>query len=208
MIAALVWPKHPHWGPIAAMLLMLGEVGACAGPTRLAAVPAESSSARSRPAFRILGSGGIQAARRWCARRRRWRASGPRTRKARSRQRAISGSPAAPTTARLARDCSWAGRKRGTRPEFKLAAGTGTGALIASFDPQLRALHTTIQPSDLYEERWLPIVVFSDALAGIDPPFHLISHDVNENMLDDIAREYRRGRLLLIGTTTLDVRRR
>ena len=95
-----------------------------------------------------------------------------------------------------------------TRPEFKLVAGTSTGALISSFDPQLRALHTTIQPSDLYEERWLPIVVFSDALAGIDPPFHLMSHDVNKNMLDDIAREYRRGRLLLIGTTTLDVRRR
>ena len=102
-----------------------------------------------------------------------------------------------------------------TRPEFKLVAGTGTGALIALlaflgafYDPQLRALHTTIQPSDLYKERWLPIVVFSDALAGIDPPFHLMSHDVNKNMLDDIAREYRRGRLLLIGTTTLDVRRR
>jgi hypothetical protein len=47
----------------------------------------------------------------------------------------------------------------GTRPEFKLVSGVSTGALIAPFaflgptyDPQLRAVYTGIQPDDVYEK--------------------------------------------------------
>lgn len=80
-----------------------------------------------------------------------------------------------------------------------------TGSLIApfaflgpSYDPQLREVYTTTGPADVYEERWVPTAVFSDALAGTDPLFRLISRYANERMLEEIAREYRRGRLLLI----------
>jgi len=45
---------------------------------------------------------------------------------------------------------------RGTRPVFKLVTGISTGALIAPFaflgpayDPQLRAVYTTIGPRDV-----------------------------------------------------------
>ncbi len=104
--------------------------------------------------------------------------------------------------------------EQGTRPEFKLVTGISAGALIApfaflgpSYDSELRAVFTTIGPEDVYEQRWLPRAVFSDALSSTDPLFRLISRYATEKMLQDIAREYQKGRLLLIGTTNLDVQR-
>jgi hypothetical protein len=47
--------------------------------------------------------------------------------------------------------------------------------------------------------------VFNDAPTTTDPLFHLLSHYVDESMLAEIASEYRKGGLLLIGTTDLDV---
>jgi hypothetical protein len=92
--------------------------------------------------------------------------------------------------------------------------GISTGALIAPFaflgpayDAQLKAVYTGIGPNDVYEERWLPTAVFGDALTNTDPLYRLISRYANEAMLDEIAKEYRKGRLLLIGTTNLDVQR-
>lgn len=102
----------------------------------------------------------------------------------------------------------------GTRPDFKLVTGISTGALIAPFaflgsqyDPQLRAVYTEISPKDVYETRWLPRALFSDALASTDPLYRLISQYVNRAMLAAVAREYDKGRILLIGTTDLDVQR-
>lgn len=102
----------------------------------------------------------------------------------------------------------------GTRPSFMLVTGISTGALIAPFaflgpayDEQLRTVFTTIGPEDVYSRRWLPTAIFGDALADTAPLFRLISHYANQSMLDAIGREYRKGRLLLIGTTDLDVQR-
>lgn len=102
----------------------------------------------------------------------------------------------------------------GTRPSFMLVTGISTGALIAPFaflgpayDEQLRTVFTTIGPEDVYSRRWLPTAIFGDALADTTPLFRLISHYANQSMLDAIGREYRKGRLLLIGTTDLDVQR-
>lgn len=102
----------------------------------------------------------------------------------------------------------------GTRPEFKLVTGVSTGSLIAPFaflgphyDPQLRAVYTGIQPDDIYEQRWIFNAVFNDAFADTAPLFRLISHYVNDEMFAAIAREYAKGRLLLIGTTNIDEER-
>ncbi len=102
----------------------------------------------------------------------------------------------------------------GTRPVFKLVTGVSTGALIAPFaflgpayDPELRAVYTGIAPDDVYERRWLLSAIFSDALSSTDPLFHLISRYVTKDLLSAIARQYQKGRLLLIGTTNLDVQR-
>ena len=102
----------------------------------------------------------------------------------------------------------------GQRPAFKLVTGISTGALIAPFaflgrayDQQLSEVYTAISPDDIYKTRSLLSAVFSDALAETDPLFRLISRYANEDMLAAIAREYKKGRLLLIGTTNLDVQR-
>ncbi len=104
--------------------------------------------------------------------------------------------------------------KAGTRPEFKLVTGVSTGALIAPFaflgtayDEQLKRVFTTTSAKDIYIERGFSGVLFNDALSDTTPLFNFISGYVNEEMLTAIAREYEKGRLLLIGTTNLDARR-
>jgi hypothetical protein len=102
----------------------------------------------------------------------------------------------------------------GTRPEFKLVSGVSTGALIAPFaflgsvyDPQLRAVYTGVQPRDIYEQRSILTALFSESFADTTPLYRLISHYVDDAMVQAIAREYGKGRLLLVGTTNLDSER-
>jgi predicted acylesterase/phospholipase RssA len=102
----------------------------------------------------------------------------------------------------------------GTRPEFKLVSGVSTGALIApfaflgsSYDPQLRAVYTEIQPANIYEQRSILTALFHESFADTTPLYGLISLYVDDAMMAAIAREYGRGRLLLIGTTNLDTER-
>ena len=108
--------------------------------------------------------------------------------------------------------CGWS--DAGTIPPFKLVTGVSTGSMIAPFaflgrpyNDRLRAMYTTIKADDILEKRGLYGAVFGDALADTTPLFHLISGYINEQMLADIAREYSKGRLLLIGTTSLDQQR-
>ena len=68
-------------------------------------------------------------------------------------------------------------------------------------------MYTTITPSDILEVRGLFGAIFSDALADTTPLYNLISRYLDERMLADIADAYRKGRLLLIGTTSLDEQR-
>jgi predicted acylesterase/phospholipase RssA len=103
----------------------------------------------------------------------------------------------------------------GTRPEFEVVTGISAGALIAPFaflgpayDDQLRDVFTAISPTDvLVLGRIVTAVLFGEAIADTSPLYRLISRYTDEAMLAAIAREYGRGRLLLIGTTNLDVRR-
>jgi hypothetical protein len=108
--------------------------------------------------------------------------------------------------------CAW--QDRGTIPSFKLVTGVSTGAMIAPFaflgqpyHEKLCSMYTTIKPSDVLESRGIYGALFSDALADTAPLARLIAQYVTEQTLADIAREYGKGRLLLIGTTNLDVQR-
>jgi len=99
----------------------------------------------------------------------------------------------------------------GTRPQFKLVTGISTGALTAPFaflgppyDAQLRQVYTTISAKDVLEPRWFTAAVTEDALASSAPLRRTMARYVTPAMLDDIAAEYEKGRLLLIGTTDLD----
>ncbi|MBS0525570.1 MAG: patatin-like phospholipase family protein [Proteobacteria bacterium] len=102
----------------------------------------------------------------------------------------------------------------GTRPQFKGVTGVSTGALIAPlaflgppYDPVLREVYTTINAERVYRFRGLTAAVFDDAMADTTPLSTLIARYFDQKMLDDIAAEYRKGRLLLIGTTDLDAQR-
>ena len=103
----------------------------------------------------------------------------------------------------------------GQRPEFDLVTGISAGALIApfaflgpSYDPQLRALFTEIAPSDVVQLGRLALsVLFREALADTTPLARLIERHADAAMLQAIAAEHERGRLLMIGTVNLDVGR-
>ena len=101
----------------------------------------------------------------------------------------------------------------GTRPEFKLVTGVSTGALIAPFaflgpayDDKLKKFYTSVSPKDILHERSLLAVITSDAMADNTPLWQLVKREVDQAMLDAIAAEYAKGRLLLVATTDLDAR--
>ena len=103
----------------------------------------------------------------------------------------------------------------GTRPSFDLVTGISAGALIAPFaflgpayDDRLRSLFTETQPQDVARiGRIAFALLFGEALADTSPLARLIYRHADQAMLDAIAVEHRRGRLLLIGTVNLDVGR-
>jgi predicted acylesterase/phospholipase RssA len=104
--------------------------------------------------------------------------------------------------------------KAGTRPVFKLVTGVSTGGLIAPFaflgqpyDDALRKIYTGVSQKDIVAKRFFYSVLFQDAMADTAPLAKLLDVSVTQKMLDDIAAEYAKGRLLYIGTTNLDVRR-
>ncbi|WP_165838804.1 patatin-like phospholipase family protein [Roseicella frigidaeris] len=103
----------------------------------------------------------------------------------------------------------------GTRPEFDVVTGISAGALIAPFaflgpayDAKLREVFTEVAPPDILQLRRIPLaLLFNIALADTSPLYRLIERQTDAAMLDAIASEYHRGRLLLIGTTNLDLQR-
>jgi hypothetical protein len=193
-----------------ACLLLVVVATACAGPTRLSAVPHELTTQATAL--------GLPNARFWAD------TDGPAMVREAMQALAREDNPRA-TASYLALSggsdngafgagvlLGWS--EIGGRPAFKLVTGISTGALIAPFaflgpayDPQLRAVYTEISPEQVYKARGLLSAVFSDALTETAPLFQLISDNANDEMLAAIAREYQKGRLLLIGTTDLDVKR-
>jgi len=102
----------------------------------------------------------------------------------------------------------------GTRPEMWIVTGISTGALIApfafigsSYDDELENLYTTMSTSDLINKRSLLKGLTGDAMADTSPLRELLQKYISEEMIEEIAREYARGRRLLIGTTNLDAKR-
>ena len=101
----------------------------------------------------------------------------------------------------------------GTRPEFKLVTGISTGALIAPFaflgpayDDELREFYTSVTPADILKMRSFLAVITSDAVADNAPLWKLVEKQVDRAVLDAIAAEYQKGRLLLVATVDLDAR--
>ena len=102
----------------------------------------------------------------------------------------------------------------GERPTFKLVTGVSTGALIAPFaflgpayDATLKAIYTGISLRDIARKRSPVWVLFGDAMSDNAPLWDLVKKHVTQKVLDAIADERDKGRVLLVATTNLDARR-
>jgi hypothetical protein len=101
----------------------------------------------------------------------------------------------------------------GTRPQFDLVTGISTGALMAPFaflgpshDDDLKAVYTEITQRDIFTPRGILAAITSDAMADTTPLRRMLERHVTQALLDEIAAEYVKGRVLLVGTTDLDAR--
>lgn len=102
--------------------------------------------------------------------------------------------------------------EHGDRPQFKIVSGTSTGALAApfaflgsEFDWALEKMYTTTEEEDVVTKRYFVAAVNNDALMDNAPLYATISKYVDGRLLERIAEQYGKGRLLLISTTNLDV---
>ena len=102
----------------------------------------------------------------------------------------------------------------GTRPEFTMVTGVSTGALTAPFaflgkeyDDELKLLYTTLDSSRIFLRRSVFSIIRGDSVADNAPLLRMLEEYIDEDMIAAIAREHRRGRRLLIGTTNLDAQR-
>lgn len=103
---------------------------------------------------------------------------------------------------------------RGDRPNFNAVTGVSTGAIIALFaflgsdyDQTLRSVYTSYRTSDLAEEQIVTGLLGGRSLFDTSGYRALIERYVTDDVVALIGMEYRRGRLLLIGTTNLDAAR-
>jgi hypothetical protein len=101
----------------------------------------------------------------------------------------------------------------GTRPDFKVVTGISTGALAApyaflgsKYDDKLKEVFTTMSTKDIFRRRHIWAAVTSDAMCDTTPLSNVIAHYIDAETLGRIADEYRKGRVLLIGTANLDSR--
>jgi hypothetical protein len=103
----------------------------------------------------------------------------------------------------------------GSRPQFEVVTGISTGAMIAPlaflgprYDAKLKEAYTTVSTDQVAKAQVLPAIFgAADALADSKPLANLIARYTSQEMLEEIAAEYRAGRVLLIGTTNLDAQR-
>src|SRR6187551_4120124 len=100
----------------------------------------------------------------------------------------------------------------GNRPEFDMVTGVSTGALSAPFvflgrayDQRLAGMYTETNAGDIFQKRAVLIsAVTSDSLVDNTPLRRLIDSSVDAAMVQAIAEEYNKGRLLFVLTTNLD----
>ncbi len=92
--------------------------------------------------------------------------------------------------------------------------GISTGSLIAPFaflgpeyDDFLETKYTSVHSADIYEIRPWVTMLWSDSIARSDPLQRMIAGQIDDALLDKIARAHAQGRRLYIGTTNLDSKR-
>jgi patatin-like phospholipase len=101
---------------------------------------------------------------------------------------------------------------RGDRPVFDMVTGVSTGSLSAPFvflgqkyDAQLKEIYTDTTANDIFVRRPTVLAaIASDAVSDSAPLRRMIARYLDQAMVQRIAEEYNKGRLLFILTTNLD----
>lgn len=101
---------------------------------------------------------------------------------------------------------------RGDRPVFDVVTGVSTGSLSAPFaflgqkyDAQLKEIYTDTTGNDIFVRRPTVLAaIASDAISDSAPLRRMIARYLDQAMVQRIAEEYNKGRLLFILTTNLD----
>jgi hypothetical protein len=106
----------------------------------------------------------------------------------------------------------WA--KHGSRPQFDVVTGVSAGAILAPFaflgpryDDAMRQVWTQYETSQIITSQIFSGLLGGQSLADTAPLAALIAKYVDARMQRALAAEYRKGRVLLIGTTNLDAQR-
>jgi hypothetical protein len=101
----------------------------------------------------------------------------------------------------------------GQRPTFSIVTGISTGALMAPFaflgsayDQRLKALYTDMSFHGILSGSPL-LGLFGEGLYNTRPLQRIVTRQVNQTMLADIAAAHRQGRRLFVVTTNLDAQR-
>jgi Patatin-like phospholipase len=100
--------------------------------------------------------------------------------------------------------------RSGTRPEFQIVTGVSAGALIAplafaggDWDPKLAEAFSGMQTQHLMRMQSLGALFGTSVYRG-RPLAQLVDRYVTTDLVNAVARESSKGRLLLIATTDLD----
>ena len=102
----------------------------------------------------------------------------------------------------------------GERPNFDLVTGVSTGALIAPFaflgkdyDDNIKRFYTEVTADDIFSLKLFTAISGGSSLADTTPLRNIIRKEVNDELVGKIAKEFGKGRVLLIGTTNLNAQR-
>lgn len=104
--------------------------------------------------------------------------------------------------------------RSGTRPEFDLVTGVSTGAVMAPFaflgsghDPVIEEIYTEYGTRDVLWPNYAAGLAGGPSLMETGRFRKLIERYYTDGLIDAVAREGRKGRVLLIGTTNLEAER-
>lgn len=102
----------------------------------------------------------------------------------------------------------------GTRPEFTIVTGISTGALMAPFvflgsayDIQLKEMYTTYSTKDLLIKHSILNALTGSSAADTAPLKKMLAKYIDQQVMEAIAVEYKKGRRLYVGTTNIDAKR-
>lgn len=104
--------------------------------------------------------------------------------------------------------------QRGDRPVFDVVTGVSVGALLAVYafvgqqaDASLKYDFTEFDNNDIFRRRPVSMILLYNSVTSSDPLRQRIARLASDDMINAVARGYREGRRLYVGTTNLDTKK-